>query len=71
MDSTSSTKSSVELAHVLARASEAEWPNDFERLRREERLSLAVRQLNLLLDDEEHRRMAIETLKKIGLWRSL
>lgn len=63
-------KLGIEVATNLDAASEDEFLRYFERLRRERRLSTAVRELNVLLKDAHHEPAAERALKRIGLWHS-
>jgi hypothetical protein len=45
-----------------------EWPLYIQRLRLNKELSAVTRQLNRLLDHPEHRQLAIDAFKRIGLW---
>jgi hypothetical protein len=58
----------LRVAHLLNRSSDAEWPEHFERLRRDRQLSTAIRQINALLDDQTNREVAVGALRRIGLW---
>ena len=58
----------LEVARLFNRATDDEWPSHFERLRRNLQLSAAVRGLNALLDQPDHRQEAISAFKRIGLW---
>jgi hypothetical protein len=49
-------------------AKDDEWPLYLDRLRRNRELLAVTRQLNQLLDDPEHRQLAINAFKRIGLW---
>ena len=64
--------SSTEFGHKAARqlieAKDHEWPQYVDRLRRDKKLSVVTRQLNQLLDHLEHRQLAIDAFKRIGLW---
>jgi len=64
----SSTEFGLRAARKLIEATDQEWPAFFERLRRNRELSVVVRHLNQLLDHPEHRQLAIDALKRIGLW---
>lgn len=64
------TKFGIEVATNLGAASEREFLRYFERLRRERRLSTAVRELNVLLKDAHHEPAAERALKRMGLWHS-
>ena len=59
----------VEAATVFGSASDKDCFQYFEVLRRERRLSTAVRELNRLLEDKHHECVAESALKRIGLWR--
>jgi hypothetical protein len=63
-----STEFGQEVAHRLTQAADAEWPVEFDRLRREKKLSSAVREINSMLDQPAHRSLAIKALCRIGLW---
>jgi hypothetical protein len=58
----------LEVAHRLSAASDDEWPTYFEHLRRRKELSQAIRQINALLAEPKHRRVAVDALRRIGLW---
>ncbi len=64
--------SDTEFGHKAARqlieAKDHEWPQYVDRLRRDKKLSVVTRQLNQLLDHLEHRQLAIDAFKRIGLW---
>lgn len=56
------------VARALTDATDDDWPQCFERLRREKQLSVAIKQINAMLELPEHRKMAMAALKRIGLW---
>ena len=58
----------LEIARRFASARDDEWPAHFEQLRRGKQLSHAIRQINALLADPEHRQVAIGALRRMGLW---
>jgi hypothetical protein len=58
----------LEVARQFCCASDDEWPAYFEHLRRGKRLSQAITQINALLDEPEHRQVAVDALRRIGLW---
>jgi hypothetical protein len=64
----SSTEFGLRAARKLVEAKENEWPLYVEGLRRNKELSAVTRQLNRLLELPEHRQVAIDAFKRIGLW---
>jgi len=64
----SSTEIGLRAARNLVEAKDHEWPVYVDRLRRNKELSAVTRQLNRLLELPEHRQMAIDAFKRIGLW---
>ncbi len=58
----------LDVARKIASLSEREWVGLFEELRRERRLSHAVRDINALLTHPEYRPLAVSALKRMGLW---
>ena len=58
----------LKIARQLVEANDDDWPNRVEQLRRDRKLSVAVRQINALTRHVEHRDEAIRALKRIGLW---
>ena len=58
----------LEVARKFSCANADEWPKYFEQLRRGSQLSQAIRQINTLLAEPEHRQVAIDALRRIGLW---
>jgi hypothetical protein len=64
--------SSADLGLTAARkivdANEHEWPMYVDLLRRNKELSEVTRQLNQLLAHPEHRQLAIDAFRRIGLW---
>ncbi len=54
------------LAREIAESSESECIAIFERLRASRKLSVAVRQINLLLESNEHRKLAQRALRRLG-----
>lgn len=54
------------LARDIAKAPESECIAIFERLRASRQLSAAVRQINLLLESKEHRKLAQSALRRLG-----
>ena len=61
----------LEVARRFSSASDEEWPAYFEQLRREMQLSHAIREINALLAEPEHRQVAVDALRRIGLWHDL
>ncbi len=57
----------LKVARKFSCASDDEWPAYFEQLRRGKQLSQAIRQINALLDESEHRQIAVAALRRIGL----
>jgi hypothetical protein len=55
-------------ARQIVEAKDHEWPLYVEHLRRNRELSVVTRQLNQLLDHPEHRPLAIDAFKRMGLW---
>ena len=64
----SSADLGLEAARWIVQANDHEWPLYVERLRRNKELSAVTRQLNLMLEEPEHRQMAIDAFRRIGLW---
>jgi hypothetical protein len=64
----SSTEFGLRAARKLVEAKDHEWPLYVEGLRRNKELSAVTRQLNRLLELPEHRQVAIDAFKRIGLW---
>lgn len=60
----------LEPASVFSSASEDECFQNFGRLRRDKRLSAAVRQLNVLLSDKGSGKIAERALSRVGLWHA-
>jgi hypothetical protein len=58
-------------ARKLVEASDDEWPKYFVALRRDKQLSTAIREINQLLDQPKYRQLAIDALRRVGLWDSL
>ena len=63
-----STDLGLKAARQIVQAKEHEWPLYEDVLRRNKELSAVTRQLSQLLNDPEHRQLAIEAFKRIGLW---
>lgn len=55
-------------ARKLVEAKDDEWPAYVDRLRRNKELSAVTHQLNQMLEQQEHRQLAIDAFKRIGLW---
>jgi hypothetical protein len=64
----SSTEFGLSAARQIVQAKEHEWPLYIQRLRLDKELSAVTRQLNRLLDHPEHRQLAIDAFRRIGLW---
>ena len=64
----SSVEFGLKAGRNFVEANDDEWPLYFERLRRNRELLAVTQQLNQLLDDPEHRQLAIAAFKRIGLW---
>jgi hypothetical protein len=64
----SSVEIGLEAGRNFVEATDDEWPLYFERLRRNRELLAVTQQLNQLLDHSEHRQLAINAFKRIGLW---
>lgn len=64
----SSSDLGLKAARRIVQATEHEWPLYVERLRQNKELSAVTHQLNLMLEEPEHRQMAIDAFKRIGLW---
>jgi hypothetical protein len=64
----SSADLGLEAARWIVQANDHEWPLYVERLRRNKELSAVTHQLNLMLEEPEHRQMAIDAFRRIGLW---
>lgn len=58
----------LEVARQFDGATDDQWPEHFERLRRTKRLSEAIRSINGLLAEPQHRQLAVGALRRIGLW---
>ncbi len=58
----------LEVAHRISCADSDDWPKYFEQLRRGRQLHRAIQQINTLLSEPEHRQVAIDALRRIGLW---
>jgi hypothetical protein len=67
----SSADFGLKAAHRLIEAKDHEWPLYVASLRRNKELSVVTRQLNQLLDRPEHRQLAIDAFKRIGLWHDI
>jgi hypothetical protein len=63
-----STDLGVTAARKIVQASDQEWPAYIDRLRREKMLSAVAHQLNQMLENPDHRQLAIDAFKRIGLW---
>ena len=57
----------LEVARKLVAAAEEEWPDIFHQLRSEEKLSVAVHQMNGLLADPSYRPLVEAAFRRIGL----
>jgi hypothetical protein len=55
-------------ARKLVEAKDDEWPAYVDRLRRNKELSAVTHQLNQMLEQQEHRQLAIDAFRRIGLW---
>jgi hypothetical protein len=64
----SSTEFGLSAARQIVQAKEHEWPLYVDRLRRNKELSEVTRQINQLLNHLEHRQLAIDAFRRIGLW---
>lgn len=58
----------LKAARQIVEAQDNEWPQYVDRLRRNKQLSVVTHQLNQLLQEPEHRQMAIDAFKRMGLW---
>jgi hypothetical protein len=58
----------LKAARTLVEAKDDEWPVYVDGLRRNKQLSAVTRQLNQLLEHPEHRQLAIDAFRRIGLW---
>ena len=58
----------LKAARQIVEANDHEWPLYVDRLRRNKELSVVTHQLNQMLQEPEHRQMAIDAFKRIGLW---
>jgi hypothetical protein len=63
-----STDLGLKAARQIVTAKEDEWPLYVDVLRRNKELAAVTHQLNQLLNDPEHRQLAINAFKRIGLW---
>jgi hypothetical protein len=63
-----STDLGLKAARQIVQAKEHEWPLYVDGLRRKKELAAVTHQLNQLLNDPEHRQLAINAFKRIGLW---
>jgi len=59
-----------EVAMRLLQAPDDEWPNLFDHLRRSRTLTGAVRQLNDMLNHPTDCQLAIDALRRVGLWHT-
>ena len=50
------------------KSADGEWHHYFERLSVEKRLYMAVAEMNQLLTHPQHRHVAVEAFRRIGLW---
>jgi hypothetical protein len=64
----SSVEFGLKAGRNFVESTDDEWPVYFERLRRNRELLAVTQQLNQLLDYSEHRQLAINAFKRIGLW---
>ncbi len=64
----SNTEFGLSAARQLIQATDEEWPQYIGRLRQDRQLWTATHQINRLLDQPEHRELAIDAFKRIGLW---
>lgn len=62
------TQRALEVARSIAHASDDECPLKLDCLRQDRWLLVAVREINSLLHLREHRNLAIQAFKRIGLW---
>jgi hypothetical protein len=58
----------LKAARQIVEARDNEWPLYVDSLRRNKELSVVTHQLNQMLQEPEHRQMAIDAFKRIGLW---
>jgi hypothetical protein len=58
----------MKAARQIVEANDHDWPLYIDRLRRNKELSAVTRQLNQMLEQPEHRQLAIDAFKRIGLW---
>ena len=64
----SSADFGLKAARRIVEAKEHEWPLYVDRLRRNKELSVVTQQLNQMLGHPEHRQLAIDAFRRIGLW---
>jgi hypothetical protein len=64
----SSADVGLKAARRIIEANDHEWPLYVDRLRRNKELSAVTRQLNQMLGHPEHRQIAIDAFRRIGLW---
>ena len=64
----SSADLGLRAARKLVEANDDDWPLYVDWLRRNKELSAVTHQLNQLLEHPEHRQLAIDAFKRIGLW---
>lgn len=58
----------LEFARKFIQAGNDKWTDYFEHLRSRRQLSVAIREINALLDHPAHRTEAVAALKHVGLW---
>lgn len=66
----SQTAFGLKVVEQLLHASDSEWPEYLDQLRRDKQLAEAMRQINALLNDPANRTDAVAALSRIGLWQS-
>ena len=64
----SSADLGLKAARQIVEANDHDWPLYVDRLRRNKELSAVTHQLNQMLEQPEHRQLAIDAFKRIGLW---
>ena len=64
----SNTEFGLEAARRLIQATDQEWPRYVDRLRRDRQLWTVTHHINQLLEQPEHRQVAIDAFNRIGLW---
>jgi hypothetical protein len=63
-----STDLGLKAARRIVEANDHDWPLYVDRLRRNKELSAVTHQLNQMLEQPEHRQLAIDAFRRIGLW---